>query len=308
MDIERMKPAHLMLFPILLLTLGAAEQPATKPSAYLSDPTFPQLPPGMKLAAVSGVALDRKGDVFVFHRGDPPILVFDSAGKHLRSIGKAGQFAMAHGIRFDNDGNLWTTDSANHTVQKFSPDGTLLLTLGVRNKPANDETHFNRPTDIAFAANGDFFVADGYGNSRVVKFDKDGRFLLAWGKKGRGDGEFNLPHAIRIDAKGNVYVGDRENNRIQVFDANRKFIRKIEGFAPYGLFITSEDILFVADGRANRILKMTSDGKLLASWGEKGSGPGQFEMPHAIAAGADGAIYVTEINGKRIQKYVLARN
>ena len=304
MDIERMKPAELMLCLVLLPLFGAAEQPTTRPSLYKLDRAFPQLPPGIKLAAVSGVALDRKGDVFVFHRGDPPILVFDAAGKHLRSIGKAGQFAMAHGIRFDNDGNLWTTDSANHTVQKFSPDGTLLQTLGVRNKPGNDQTHFNRPTDIAFAPNGDFFVADGYGNSRVVKFDKDGRFLLTWGTKGRGDGEFNLPHAIRIDSKGNVYVGDRENNRVQVFDVNGKFIRKIEGFAPYGLFITTEDILLVADGRANRILKMTIDGKLLASWGEKGKGPGQFEMPHGIAVGVDGAVYVTEINGKRVQKYI----
>jgi DNA-binding beta-propeller fold protein YncE len=303
-----MKLAHFTLCLLLLFVLGAAEQPASKPAAYTPDPAFPQLPPEVKLAAVSGVALDRKGDVFVFHRGDPPILVFDAAGKHLRSIGKAGQFAMAHGLRFDNDGNLWTTDSANHTVHKFSPEGKLLLTLGVPNKPGADEKHFNRPTDIAFAANGDFFVADGYGNSRVVKFDKDGRFLMTWGKKGRGDGEFNLPHAIRIDSKGHVYVGDRENNRIQVFDANGKFIRKIEGFAPYGLFITPEDILFVADGRANQILKMTGDGKLLASWGEKGSGPSQFEMPHAIAVGADGAVYVTEINGKRVQKYVLVRD
>ena len=206
----------------------------------------------------------------------------------------------------DRDGNLWVTDNVNHTVLKLSPEGKVLLTLGVRDRRGEDERHFNRPTDVAFAANGDVYVSDGYGNSRVVKFDKNGKFLLAWGKKGVGDGEFNLPHAVRVDSKGHVYVGDRENNRIQVFDADGKFIRKIEGVAPFGLFITKDDILVVADGRANRVVRMTADGKLLDAWGEKGTGPGQFDMPHGVTVGEGDAVYVCDINGKRVQKFVAA--
>jgi len=167
-----------------------------------------------------------------------------------------------------------------------------------------DETHFNKPTDIAFAPDGNFFVSDGYGNSRVVKFDKSGKFLLAWGKKGTGEGEFNTPHAVRFDSKDNLYVGDRENDRVQVFDQNGKFIRTFGGFAPFGLFITPDDTLFVADGRAHHVMKMTLDGKILDTFGKLGPEPGHFFLPHGITVDKDGAVYVTEINGKRVQKFI----
>jgi DNA-binding beta-propeller fold protein YncE len=291
-----------LVIGVLLL---AGEAPAPAGEAYKLDASFPQLPADVKLGAVSGVATDAAGNVLVFHRGEPPILVFEPSGKFIRSMGK-GLFSSPHGLRLDREGNVWVTDNFNHTVMKLSPEGKVLLTLGVRDRRGVDERHFDRPTDIAFAANGDVYVSDGYGNSRVVKFDKDGKFLLAWGTKGAGDGEFNLPHAVRLDSKGRVYVGDRENNRIQVFDAGGKFIRKIEGVAPFGLFITADDTLFVADGRANRVVKMTSEGNVLASWGEKGTGPGQFDLPHGVAVGADGAVYVCDINGKRVQKFVPA--
>src|SRR5947207_2670368 len=183
---------------------------------YQLDPRFPQLPNQVKLAAVSGVAINAQGEILIFHRGNPPILIFEPSGKFLRSID--GNFKSAHGLRIDADDNIWTTDNANHTVSKFSPAGKLLLRLGEKDVPGEDETHFNKPADIAFAPNGEFFIADGYGNSRVVKFDKDGRFLLAWGKKGRAEGEFDLPHAVRLDSKGNVYLVDRESDRIQPFD------------------------------------------------------------------------------------------
>lgn len=268
-------------------------------------PDFPQLPKG--LMAVSGVALDSHGDVFVFHRGvgqADPILVFNPSGKFLRSFGK-GLFKSAHGLRIDADDNLWTTDNADHTVIKLDHDGNVLLTLGQRGVPGTDDRHFNKPTDVAIGDNGDFFVSDGYGNSRVVKFDKTGKFLTAWGTKGKAPAQFNLPHAIRIDSHGLLYVADRENNRIQVFDQQGKFQREFSGFAPFGLFITKDDHLFVADGRANQVLHMTSDGKILNTWGKRGSEPGNFLMPHGIAVSpADGAVYVTEIDGKRIQKFV----
>jgi DNA-binding beta-propeller fold protein YncE len=212
-------------------------------------------------------------------------------------------FASAHGLRVDSSNNIWVTDNANHTVIKFRQDGTILMTLGEKNVPGEDGTHFNKPTDIAFAANGDFYISDGYGNSRVVKFNKEGKFLMAWGKKGAGPGEFNLPHALAMDATENLYVADRENDRIQIFDANGKFLRQFGGFAPFGLFITADQALFVADGRANKILKMTIDGKILGSWGATGAEPGNFQMPHALSVARDGAVYVAEITGKRVQKF-----
>ncbi len=269
---------------------------------YQLDPKFPQLPANIKLSAVSGVAINGHDEILIFHRGTPPILIFDSTGKFLRSV--PGNFKSAHGLRIDADDNIWTTDNANHTVSKFSPAGKVLLKLGEMDVPGEDETHFNKPADIAFAPTGDFFIADGYGNSRVVKFDKDGKFLLAWGKKGKAEGEFDLPHAVRLDSKGNVYVGDRENDRIQVFDQNGKFLRTFGGFAPFGLFITPDDTLFVADGRAHRVIKMTVEGKVLDTFGKLGPEPGHFFLPHGITVAKDGSVYVTEINGKRVQKFI----
>lgn len=263
---------------------------------------FPQLPEGMELGAVSGVEIDGKGNIVVFHRGKNPILVFSPQGKFLRSFGN-GLYDSTHFLRFDRDGNIWTTDNKNHTVVKLDPSGKVLQVFGERDVAGEDAGHFDRPADIAFAENGDFFIADGYGNSRVAKFDRSGKFLLSWGKKGAGDGEFNLPHAIRIDSKGRVYVGDRENNRIQVFDQDGKYLRQFGGFAPFGLHIDGNDILYVADGRANKVMRMTLDGKVLEQWGNKGSGPGEFRLPHGITVAADGTVYVSEVGGKRIQRF-----
>jgi DNA-binding beta-propeller fold protein YncE len=270
---------------------------------YRLMPGFPQLPPGVRLAGVSGVATDSKGNVFVFHRGETPLLVFEPSGKFIRSFGK-GLFKSAHGLRIDKDDNIWTTDNADHVVIKFDHEGKVLMTLGERGVSGEDDRHFNKPADIALGENGTFFIADGYGNSRVVKFDKDGKFLLAWGKKGKGEGEFNLPHAVRIDSKGLVYVGDRENDRVQVFDQNGRFIRQFGGFAPFGLFITPADELFVADGRKDEVHRMTLEGKILETWGRRGPEPGNFFLPHGITVAPDGAVYVTEIDGKRIQKFL----
>lgn len=293
------RPAITLLFALLI-------HATTARADYRVIPNFPQLPPGTRLMAVSGVAIDSKGDIFVFHRGvanADPILVFDPSGKFLRSFGK-GLFKSAHGLRIDAHDNLWTTDNADHIVIKMDHDGRVLMTLGQRGIPGEDDKHFNKPTDVAVADNGDFFVSDGYGNSRVVKFDKDGKYLLAWGKKGKGEGEFNLPHAVRIDSKGLLYVADRENDRIQVFDQQGKFQRQFGGFAPFGLFLTKSDQIYIADGRANRILHLTPEGKQLESWGKRGPEAGNFFLPHGIAVAADGSVYVTEIDGKRIQKFV----
>ncbi len=264
---------------------------------------FLRLPEGIELGAVSGVEIDEDGNVLVFHRGKNPILVFSEQGKFLRSFGD-GLYDSTHFLRVDGKGNIWTTDNKNHTVVKLDASGKVLRTFGERGVPGDDASHFDRPTDIAFAENGDFFIADGYGNSRVVKFDRAGKFLFSWGKKGRGDSEFDLPHSIRIDSKGLVYVGDRENDRIQVFDQEGKYLRQFGGFAPYGLFIDDNDILYVADGRASKVIKMKLDGTVLEEWGAKGTEPGNFIMPHGIVVADDGTVYVAEVGGKRLQKFV----
>ncbi|MGY8654249.1 MAG: peptidyl-alpha-hydroxyglycine alpha-amidating lyase family protein [Verrucomicrobiia bacterium] len=298
-----LSPAAFWFVPALLLASAVSALAADGAADYRLAPGFPQLPSVLKLAAVSGVTTDSAGNVLLFHRGPKPILILSPDGKFLLSIG-GGLFDSTHGLRRDADGNIWTTDNQNHTVVKLSPEGKVLLTLGERNVKGESERLFNRPADIAFAVNGDIFIADGYGNSRVVKLDRNGKFLLAWGKKGAGVGEFDLPHAIRIDSKGLVYVGDRENDRVQVFDQSGKFIRQFGGFAPFGLHITPDDRLFVADGRANKVMVMTLEGKILREWGKLGSEPGNFNLPHGITVAADGAVYVTEIRGKRVQKFV----
>src|SRR5438128_787381 len=173
-------------------------------ASYRVVPDFPQLPPSIDLGAVSAVATDSQGRLFVFHRGEHPILILDQQGKLLRSFGD-GLFTLAHGLRIDAQDNIWVTDAANHMMIKFSHDGVPLLKLGEKDLPGEDATHFNKPTDIAFAANGDFYISDGYGNSRVVKFNKDGKLLKAWVKKGTAPGEFNLPHEVQLDAQGRVY-------------------------------------------------------------------------------------------------------
>jgi DNA-binding beta-propeller fold protein YncE len=284
---------------LIALADGAAR------AEYRLAPDFPQLPKGLHLAGVSGVATDSKGLVVVLHRGAEPVLVFEPSGKFVRSFG-AGLFKSAHGLRIDRDDNVWATDNADHLVFKFDHAGKLLMTLGERGVAAEDQRHFNKPADVAFGDNGTFFVADGYGNSRVVKFDRDGKFLLAWGKKGKGQGEFVIPHAVRLDSKGQLYVADRENDRVQVFDQNGKFLRQFGGFAPFGMFITPADEMFATDGRAHHAHRLTLDGQIVETWGKRGPEPGNFFLPHGITVAADGAVYVTEVDGKRIQKFVKA--
>jgi DNA-binding beta-propeller fold protein YncE len=265
---------------------------------------WPKVPEEIKLGPVSAVATDSSDRVFVFHRGQRPVLVFDRDGTFLRSWGD-GPIKTPHGLHIDHDNNVWVTDIGNHQVMKFDAGGKLLLTLGKKGEPGDGPDHFNRPTDVAVAPSGSFYVTDGYGNSRVLKFSKDGTFLKEWGKKGTGESEFNLPHAVCLDARGRVYVGDRENKRIQVFDADGRFLAQWkESGAPYGLFLTRAGRLFVADGVANWIRVLDLEGRPLGRWGEKGTAPGQFDLPHMLCVDSHGAVYVAEINGRRVQKFV----
>jgi DNA-binding beta-propeller fold protein YncE len=304
------KSRMVLLVRLYLLTVVptaalSAETSQTAPiSAYRPVAGWPQLPDHVRLGPVSAVATDSADRVYVFHRGPQPILVFDRQGKFLHSWGD-GLVQTAHGLRIDRDDNVWITDIGHHQVMKLDAKGKLLLTLGRKDQPGAERDQFNKPTDVAVAPSGDFYVADGYGNARVVRFAKDGRYLTEWGKKGTGAGEFNLPHAICLDVRGRVYVGDRENSRIQVFDSDGKFLTQWkEGGSPFGLFLTNEGRLFVADGRVDWVMVLDLQGKALGRWGEKGTGPGQFRLPHGICVDRHGAVYVAEITGQRVQKFV----
>ncbi|MBM3728759.1 MAG: hypothetical protein FJW40_25445 [Acidobacteria bacterium] len=208
------------------------------------------MPEGFKFGRVSAVAADAQGNVYCFQRGKKadPIVVWDAKGTYLRSWGK-GLFGNPHGLRVDRDGNVWVTDNGDHQVFKFSNTGKLLLTLGQKGKAGTTPDTFNRPTDIAFAPDGrHFYVSDGYGNSRVVKFTSAGKYVLDWGRKGTAPGEFNTPHSVAVDSTGAVYVSDRENNRIQIFDANGKYLRAFNNLgATQNIFITPAHSGYVKD-------------------------------------------------------------
>jgi streptogramin lyase len=263
---------------------------------------FLKLPKDIRLGACSAVALNSKGDLHLFHRGAKPILVFDSKGNFVRSWGD-DLIGVAHGMRIDRDDNIWATDIKHHTVFKFDPAGKLLLSLGTIDRAGTDNNQFNKPTDIAFGPNGDIFVTDGYGNNRVMKFDRNGKFLSKWGVAGDSPGEFNLPHSIVIDSKNRVIVGDRENDRIQVFNLDGKRLDVWPGFAPYGIALDSTGRIFVADGRANQVIRLNSKGRPDLRLGSKGPAIGQFNLPHMLAISDDGSIIVAEVGGERFQEF-----
>jgi DNA-binding beta-propeller fold protein YncE len=262
---------------------------------------FLQLPKTLKLGQCSAVAIDSKGQIYVFHRGPQPILCFDADGKFVRSWGDK-LIGIAHGLRVDKDDNVWVTDIGRHVVMKFDSQGKLLLTLGRRDKPGTATDQFDKPTDVAFGSGGEVYVSDGYGNSRVMKFAADGKFIKTWGQAGSAPGELRLPHAIRVDGEGRVYVGDRENDRVQVFDGEGKLLQVWPGFAPFGLAFAPGGTMFVADGRANKIHRLDERGHVVQSWGQKGAAPGEFSMPHGIHVDPAGNVLVAEVNGLRVQK------
>ena len=277
-----------------LLPLHAGGQSTSgKPAPFQAVPELPyrvvtdffKFPKGMTVGETSGVAVNSKGHIFLFQRTKPMLAEYDEKGNFIQSIGE-GLFSHPHGLRIDADDNIWTTDDGNHLVLKLTPTGTVLLVLGRINTGAEANWLFNKPADVAFAKNGDIYVADGYGNSRVVKFDRDGNYIKAWGKYGTGAGEFNLPHSVAVDKEGLVYVGDRENQRIQIFDADGNFIKQWTGIGyPYGLVITPDQHVWMTDGGYDRIVEVDQNGKILGAFGEPGHKPGQMAWAHFMAIG-----------------------
>jgi DNA-binding beta-propeller fold protein YncE len=292
---------------LLLISPAFAQLKSGPPLPHKVVRDWAKLPAGWNFGECSGVAVDKDDNVWVFNRGPHPVIQFDKNGNMLRSWQEV-PVTSSHGIRVDREGNVWAVDVKGHTLFKFTPEGRLLQVTGAPMKRAGtNETKdaFNEPTGVAFAANGDYYVSDGYVNSRIIKFNKDGEFLTQWGSKGSGDGEFNLVHDVAVDEQGRVYVADRTNARVQVFDANGKFLNKWTDLgAPWGLvYASKENALYMCDGVNNRVCKLNFDGQIQGILGSYGKTQGKFDFAHNIAVDSTGAIYVAEIKNWRIQKF-----
>lgn len=357
--------AHRAFRGAVLLVLSAAatgrgQQPAAPVPEIRFDASadFLKLPPNVSFGEVAGVAIDARKHLYVFSRTGARSTVhggvasqlfeFGPDGSFIREIGKdLYGFAFAHTVRVDSEGNLWATDEGTNMIVKFNPAGRVLMVLGRRAEAVEERApapaagtqprpgwgSFNRPTDVAWDKAGNVFIADGYNNSRVVKVDKSGRWVKTWGERGTSPGQFNILHSIANDANGNIYVADRTNRRIQVFDPDGKFLRQftidvpfnkepnvmlgamptaesnplaVSG-APWAICITPgpRQVLYSSDAVPGRIYKLTLDGKVLGVLGEAGKSLKQFGWVHEIACPSENELYVAELLNWRVQKLTL---
>ncbi len=305
-----MKTSLLLCF-VFALCLGFAQDSAvpTGPRLpYHPVENWAKLPGDWNFGECTGVAVDKNDNVWVFNRGPHPVIEFDSHGKMLQAWNDV-PVKSSHGIRVDPQGNIWLIDVAGHKVLKMSPTGKVLMVIGAVGGAAGKQTDpyaFNRPTNVAFAPNGDFFVSDGYGNSRVAKYTKDGDYIKQWGSKGTGDNEYNIVHDMVVDSSGKLYVADRENARIQIYDQEGKFLGKWSNLgAAWGLaYVPRENVFYLSDGRNDQVMKLDNEGHILGILGGHGKAPGKFHYPHSVAVDSTGAIYVAEVQNWRVQKFV----
>jgi DNA-binding beta-propeller fold protein YncE len=338
-----------MLVAVAIVGIAHAQTGAPTnalPNPYRAVENWAKMPEGRTWGSTSGVGVDPDGtSIWVAERcgvfaapalmkpGSPfacdgstlaPILKFDSAGTLVKSFG-AGMLLFPHGLHVDHDGNVWVTDlldkdGKGQQVLKFSPDGKLLLTLGKAGLAGNGPDEFNAPSAVLVAPDGDIFVADGHGgntNARIVKFTKDGKLIKTWGKKGTGPGEFDTPHALAMDSRGRLFVGDRNNNRIQIFDQDGNFIDQWTQFSrPSGLYIDQNDVLYVADSESESATKNHDGWKRGIRIGSARDGSVTAFIPdpvgkttgtsaaEGVAADAMGNVYGAEVGPKRLMKYV----
>ncbi|HXE05937.1 MAG TPA: peptidyl-alpha-hydroxyglycine alpha-amidating lyase family protein [Bryobacteraceae bacterium] len=347
---------------LALLSAGAAAFAQVRPPEipYDSAPNFLKLPANLYLGEVAGVAVNSKGHVFVFSRSSTTgpafgaaaaqLLEFGPDGKYIREIGKnLYAWSFAHAVRIDKDDNIWVVDKGSDMIVEFNPEGRVVMVFG-RKKEAGDEgdtpwTHvkpprpaidgeFRQPTDVTWDLEGNIFISDGYINSRVAKYDRNGDWVKQWGEPGSGQGEFNTPHSIVADTQGNIYVADRGNRRIQVFDHDGTFLREItidipapadaqtwmgprpnpgapdktmQPGSPWALCITPgpTQYLYSSDAFPGRIYKLTLDGKVVGMLGRTGRQLKQFGWIHALACPSENEIYAAELLNWRIQKLIL---
>ncbi len=270
-----------------------------------------KLPEGWSLHECPGVAVDSQDNVYVLTRGEHPIIVFDRDGNFLRSFGEGLFSNRTHGLYIAHDDSVLVADDGIHTIQKFSAQGEKLMEIGERNNPAPKWSGepFNRPTSAAIMpSNGDVYVSDGYGNSRIHVYSATGEYKLSWGSPGIDAGQFIRPHNIAVDAKDRVLVADREAHRVQVFDAQGKFITMWSNIHRPDAMVLRDGMVFVgelngmggvddAPGLGHRVGVYDLEGKLLERFGdeEEGEGPGQFIAPHGVAVDSRGDLYVSEV-------------
>jgi len=293
---------------------------------------WPQLSPGYSMGPAVGIGIDSNQHIFIFSRAGRewkelmPVPSTAISGKTVLEIdNKTGRlinswgdhfFVMPHGLTVDAADNIWVTDVELQQVFKFSHEGKLLVALGEAGVSGNDANHFDRPTGVAVAADGSFYVSDGYGNSRVVKFSAEGKYLFEWGKKGSSENEFDIPHAIELDDKGNVYVADRENHRIQLFDRNGKFIKQLAdksfGHLCSMVFDKKEQRMIAIDDmvslgglqhKGSDIILFDSAGASFSRFGRSGNYTGPVCWYHDVAVDKEGNIYVVDLLGGEIQKF-----
>ncbi len=294
---------------------------------YDANDRWAQVPEGWTWNEVTAIATDSRDRVFVFNRGEHPMLVFNRDGSFVTSWGER-VFARPHGITIGPDDMVYCTDDLDHTVKKFTPEGKLLLSLGTSGKPSNTGATsidyrtirhagepFYFPTNVALSASGEIFVTDGYGNARVHKFSPDGQLLLSWGEPGSGAGQFHVPHGIAIDRDGTVFVADRENSRLQLFSQDGRYLGERTDIArPCQVAFDATGNLYVAelgyragmwpgttaptpDATGGRVSVFTPSGELLARWGggENPTAPGDFFAPHDICVDQHGDVYLAEV-------------
>jgi DNA-binding beta-propeller fold protein YncE len=355
------RPFRAVLLAALVVAAAGARAQTVPAIRFDATIDLLKLPANLYLGEVAGVAVNSKGHVFVYSRTGQRSTVhgataaqlfeFGPDGTFIREIGKdLYGFAFAHTVRIDAEDNIWATDEGTNMVIKFDPAGRVAMVLGRREEAAEPAParlantpvsvppagwgSFNRPTDVAWDPQGNTFIADGYNNSRVVKVDKNGRWVKTWGERGSGQGQLNTPHSIAADAKGNIYVADRGNRRIQVFDSNGGFLRQFTIDVPFvgepdvmlgsaagtpggGATMTSgapwaicinpgaSQFLFVADAVPGRIYKVTLDGTVLGTIGEAGKQVKQFGWVHEISCPSESSLYVAELLNWRVQKLTL---
>ncbi|MEX2261379.1 MAG: peptidyl-alpha-hydroxyglycine alpha-amidating lyase family protein [Bryobacteraceae bacterium] len=299
-----MKASALLLASVFCLSPLSAQLKSGPALPHKLVKDWAQLPKGWNFGDCSGVAVDAEDNVWIFNRGQHPVIQLDRNGNVLQAWGE-GLIRSSHGIRVDPEGNIWAVDVAGHMVFKFSPAGKVQMVLGRTAGTDESKDAFNQPTGIAFTPGGEFYISDGYVNSRVIKFNRDGEYLLHWGGKGTADGQFNLVHDVALDPKGRVYVADRTNERVQIFDSNGKFLDKWTGIgAPWGItYVASESAVYMADGKNNRVVKLNPEGQIVGVLGSYGKVQGKFDFAHNIAVDSQGSIYVAEIKNWRVQKF-----
>jgi sugar lactone lactonase YvrE len=345
MSRSRFLPAALLA--VAAVTVGAVvatqakvEPVNDRPNPYKTVDNYFKLPEGRVWGATSAVDVDRDGkSIWVAERCGAntclgsmlaPILKFDAAGKLVTSFG-AGMFIFPHGIHVDRDGNVWITDAQGnkegtigHQVIKFSPDGKLLMRLGKAGVPGNGHDTFNEPNDVVTAANGDIFVADGHSgqnanppanaNARIVKFDKDGKFIKEWGSLGMGPGQFRTPHALALDSKGRLFVADRGNVRLQIFDQEGKFLQETKTFSRLSGIFIKDDVLYGADSESSatsnpgwkRGMRIGPVGTLTPQYfiPDPEAKPSGTSAAEGVAVDAAGNVYGAEVGPRAVKKYV----